>query len=510
MSSPHINGVVALMREVAPDLPVDEIKQVIYDTAFDLGSAGEDNTYGWGMVDAFEAINNIQGFGMTTTSPVQVICAPANASYPLDFRSFQGFNEPITLTAAGAPPGANLAFSPNPVTPPGAATMTISNTAGAVPGVYDITITATAASASRDLPVTLSLSDATPPVATLTTPANGATSVARRPTLGWSAAAQAWRYEVELSDTPGFGNIIFSGETGETSIDVNVQLGSLATYYWRVRVSNGCGTGAFSAPFEFETLDQPDYFTEEFDSGNNDLDNFFVQFTPDGTGEFYDACGGPATVLPTDPTGGAVLPLSDDDAEPINPSQAVSLYGASYTTVYVGSNGYLTFLGPDTDFTESLSDHFEQPRVSGLFDDLNPASGGQVSWKETVDRVAVSYIDVPEFSNTGSNTFQIEMFFDGTIRITWLDIGAADGITGLSEGNGVPNDFVESDTTANGPCLAPCPADVNGDRSVDVLDLLEVLANWGPCPGCPADVNGDTVVDVLDLLEVLANWGACP
>jgi len=56
MASPHINGVVCLMREVNPDLSVEGIKQIIFDTAFDLGSAGEDNSYGWGMVDAYEAV----------------------------------------------------------------------------------------------------------------------------------------------------------------------------------------------------------------------------------------------------------------------------------------------------------------------------------------------------------------------------------------------------------------------------------------------------------------------
>lgn len=56
MASPHINGVVCLMREVNPDMPINDMKQIIYDTAFDLGSAGEDNNYGWGMVDAYEAV----------------------------------------------------------------------------------------------------------------------------------------------------------------------------------------------------------------------------------------------------------------------------------------------------------------------------------------------------------------------------------------------------------------------------------------------------------------------
>jgi hypothetical protein len=57
MASPHINGVIALMREANPDISVEQIKQVIYDTAQDLGAPGEDNDYGWGMVDAVDAVN---------------------------------------------------------------------------------------------------------------------------------------------------------------------------------------------------------------------------------------------------------------------------------------------------------------------------------------------------------------------------------------------------------------------------------------------------------------------
>ena len=48
--------------------------------------------------------------------------------------------------------------------------------------------------------------------------------------------------------------------------------------------------------------------------------------------------------------------------------------------------------------------------------------------------------------------------------------------------------------------------DVNGDGVVDVIDILELLAGFGPCSGCDADINDDGVVDVVDLLIVLANW----
>jgi len=61
MASPHINGVVALMREADPNLGVDEIKQIIFDSAVDLGATGEDNSYGWGMVDAYVAVQIASG-----------------------------------------------------------------------------------------------------------------------------------------------------------------------------------------------------------------------------------------------------------------------------------------------------------------------------------------------------------------------------------------------------------------------------------------------------------------
>jgi hypothetical protein len=55
-----------------------------------------------------------------------------------------------------------------------------------------------------------------------------------------------------------------------------------------------------------------------------------------------------------------------------------------------------------------------------------------------------------------------------------------------------------------------CPADLNGDDAVDVLDLLMLLDAWGPAPGGhAADLNDDGAVDVLDLLMLLDAWGPC-
>ncbi len=62
MASPHVNGVVALMLQACPDLTSEEVKQIIYDTAMDLGDEGKDNTYGYGLIDALEAVTTALGY----------------------------------------------------------------------------------------------------------------------------------------------------------------------------------------------------------------------------------------------------------------------------------------------------------------------------------------------------------------------------------------------------------------------------------------------------------------
>ena len=60
------------------------------------------------------------------------------------------------------------------------------------------------------------------------------------------------------------------------------------------------------------------------------------------------------------------------------------------------------------------------------------------------------------------------------------------------------------------PCPpAPCDADVNADGVIDVTDLVQIVLDWGPCPGCPTDIDGDGEVAVGDLIAVVVAWGPC-
>jgi alpha-tubulin suppressor-like RCC1 family protein len=129
------------------------------------------------------------------------------------------------------------------------------------------------------------------------------------------------------------------------------------------------------------------------------------------------------------------------------------LFGVPYSTVFVGSNGYVTFSSGESSYQESLSRHVSQPRISALFDDLNPSHGGKISWQQSADRGVVTFQDVPKNHSGKPNSFQIEMFFDGVIRITHLGIAVRDGLVGLSGGGGVPAEFAESDLSEYPACF---------------------------------------------------------
>ncbi len=61
-----------------------------------------------------------------------------------------------------------------------------------------------------------------------------------------------------------------------------------------------------------------------------------------------------------------------------------------------------------------------------------------------------------------------------------------------------------------GSAPVPCPWDVNGDGTVNTVDFLSLLQQWGTDPGGPPDINGDGTVDTVDFLALLQHWGPCP
>jgi uncharacterized repeat protein (TIGR01451 family) len=229
---------------------------------------------------------------------------------------------------------------------------------------------------------------------------------------------------------------------------------SAGLYTNNVVFTNASEAGSLMAQVRLY-IGQPDSYTEVFDENDFNLAYTSVSFTPDGSSSFYSVCREPAVEFPTDPSGGTVLALGDDGFEQLSLSgtNTIGIYGRTTNVFFLGSNGYLTLGSGDNSNLPTLANHFARPRVAALLNDLNPAEGGTVSWMEASNRVVITFQEVPVFGNPSLlNSFQVEMFYDGAIRITYLAVAFQNGLVGLSAGNGVPTAFTESHFSSYATC----------------------------------------------------------
>eukprot|EP00242_Pyramimonas_sp_CCMP2087_P008910 CAMPEP_0198198764 /NCGR_PEP_ID=MMETSP1445-20131203/2161_1 /TAXON_ID=36898 /ORGANISM="Pyramimonas sp., Strain CCMP2087" /LENGTH=1504 /DNA_ID=CAMNT_0043868401 /DNA_START=138 /DNA_END=4652 /DNA_ORIENTATION=+ len=125
------------------------------------------------------------------------------------------------------------------------------------------------------------------------------------------------------------------------------------------------------------------------------------------------------TQLPRADTSTATdMSLGDDDSQRVSftDSKLFTFFGTNYSSVWIGSNGFLTFGSADTSNSPHRYWHFLKPRISALFTDLNPAAGasGTVHYEQTADSFFVTFTDIKTYSGNNFFTFQYELNFDVT------------------------------------------------------------------------------------------------
>ena len=185
-------------------------------------------------------------FTLATTAPSLQVCAGGTASTSVHVGQINTFTDPVTLDASGEPAGVTATFAPNPVTPPDDATLTIAATISAAAGDYTMTVHGQSGAISKSLDLDLGVFDALPAAPELTAPADGSSDVALAPTLTWDAAAQGYRYRVEIATDSAFTHVVASTETLDTAwtLDLAQTLDSSTRYWWRVIARNPCGDSA--------------------------------------------------------------------------------------------------------------------------------------------------------------------------------------------------------------------------------------------------------------------------
>jgi Zn-dependent metalloprotease len=249
-------------------------------------------------------------------------------------------------------------------------------------------------------------------------------------------------------------------------------------------------------------------FQDAMDSGNPEFYVNHSNYVATVSNGFGGAKAAPAFdgTLPVPKEDIITIPLSDEGTIEFSPRVPFPFFGEFYNTLYLSANGFFSPVAPDIygdpmDAVPSLENHFGKRRISFLFSDLDPGSGGLVWARFLADRTVITFEDVPAFLDVNvpgasvANTVQVELFHNGEIRCTYLGLTAKRAVVGLSDGNGVPLD----------------PADIIGNTlPADVLETdftnltapvdLELL----PIPIIFASM-GDTVEFTA---EALSNIGA--
>ncbi len=139
--------------------------------------------------------------------------------------------------------------------------------------------------------------------------------------------------------------------------------------------------------------------------------------------------------------GPVAVPAGDDTTHwyPFASCNSFTFYGTTHASLYITSNGNLTFGGGDATYTETQA-AFDSglPRICHLWDDLNPGVGGSVTKFDDGATFTATWSAVPEYSLGGSNTVSVTLAYGGgDISITWGGCSLIDCIVGITRGGGL-------------------------------------------------------------------------
>jgi serine protease len=170
MASPHMAGVVALMKAANPALTPAELDTLITGTLIteDIGATGRDDSFGYGLIDAFKAVSEASGAipAILVPDPSALNFGPSATTQTLDLINGSSA-DPIQITNATASelwltvtPGVML---PDNLNPSETRSFTIDvDRTGLADGVYDAQITITSDAVNDPVTVPVSMQVGTP------------------------------------------------------------------------------------------------------------------------------------------------------------------------------------------------------------------------------------------------------------------------------------------------------------------------------------------------------------
>ncbi len=462
MASPHITGSVAILRQVDPNLDVDTIKDILLQTCVDLGPGGEDNTYGHGYIDLYQA----------------VLLASGGFGYVEGYVYETDNNFPVEATVEIVGTGISVT----------------ANSSGyyilTVPAEENYTIRASYHEYITDEHSVYVNPDQTISQDFFLGPPN----ISHDPSSYSVSALPDQIVERDLNIyNDGVGGLLFS--LGTETFDGRL-----------LKIDR-------NAPDATEVQEPIEYRALEY-SKDPDLEEPLYppvitgQGGPDDFGHEWidsDEPGGPPVNWIDISGDGTPVYLNDDDyAGPISIGFSFPFYENNYSSLYIGSNGVLTFGSGNTTVNNTNIPNPSSPNnfIAMYWDDLNPGSGGNIYYyRDTANnRFIVSFVGVPFyywFGGTGSTTFEAVLYPDGDIELNYATMNA--GSHSLSSGT----IGIENINASDGLQIVYNAPYMHSNLSIHISagKWLTVSPSSGTVPGSGGSYAATVTFDATDLAE---------
>jgi serine protease AprX len=98
-AAPHVAGAIALLKQAMPDATLNDIEQAIMQGAFDQGSAGADNDYGYGVLDVVEAYYVLNATPPTDPPPDLEPPTPGENTINITLAEYHSARDRLTVEA---------------------------------------------------------------------------------------------------------------------------------------------------------------------------------------------------------------------------------------------------------------------------------------------------------------------------------------------------------------------------------------------------------------------------
>jgi len=313
-------------------------------------------------------------------------------------------------------------------------------------------------------------------------PANASTGISVTPTFEWFKDDLADSYTIEVADDAGFSNIVFlESEITDTTKTLAIPLANGTVYHWRVRGTNGEGTGPDSDAWSFTTIvsapDEPNLTSPADDATG-------VSTSP--TLEWGAVSGADTYTVDvdTDPAFGSIDQTQTSASTSFSPT--VLTAGTEYHWRVKASNA-----GGDSGFSSrSFTTAYDPPGAPSL---TSPADAAE-------DVALQPNLDWDAASGTVSS-YHIQVSTDGFATFAVRDSSVAGGTTDYT-----PAAPLATETTYSWRVRAKNPDGVTGPWSA-----VRTFTTVPPPPAAPTlttPADGATGVSVDPTLEWDAVSGA--